>query len=190
MANVVLINGAPNHSSRLNGLLQYAVELLENDGIDYEIIQIHELPAEDLLTANFSSYAIKQANETVERAKGVILLTPVYKASYSGILKTFLDLVPQKGFENKVILPLVIGGSLSHLLAIEYALKPVLSVLGAKQFVSSTYALDQHIERVGDKQFILSEEIKGRVANSVNELISYLAFAKGVQPVPMNGTGQ
>ena len=179
MADVVLINGAPNLSSRLNGLLRYAATLLENEGINYEIIQIHQLPAEDLLTASFSSEAIQKANEVVERANGVIILTPVFKGSYSGILKTYLDMIPQKGFENKMVLPLVIGGTLSHLLAIDYALKPVLSVLGAKQYASSTYVLDQHIERVGDNQFILSDEIEGRVANSVNELIAYISDTKG-----------
>ena len=175
MADVVLINGAPNLSSRLNGLLRYAVARLENEGIDYEIIHIHQLPAEDLLSAAFSSQAIKKANESVERAKGVIILTPVFKGSYSGILKTYLDLIPQKGFENKVVLPLVIGGTLSHLLAIDYALNPVLSVLGAKQFASSTYVLDQHIERVGDDKFTLLEESEKRVSNSVNELIAYIS---------------
>ena len=179
MADVVLINGAPNLSSRLNGLLSYAVALLENEGVDYEIIQIHQLPAEDLMTASFSSQAIQKANETVERAGGVIILTPVFKGSYSGILKSYLDLIPQKGFEDKIILPLVIGGTLNHLLAVDYALKPVLSVLGAKQFASSTYVLDQHIERVGNQQFILSSEIEGRVKNSVKEVIAYLSNKRG-----------
>jgi FMN reductase len=48
-------------------------------------------------------------------------------------LKTYLDLLPQKALVGKRIVPIAIGGSLGHLLAIENALKPVLSVLGATE---------------------------------------------------------
>ena len=62
-------------------------------------------------------------------ARGLVIATPVYKAAYSGLLKTFLDLLPQFGLREKVILPLVTGGTPAHVLAIDYALRPVLNSL-------------------------------------------------------------
>ena len=178
MATIVFINGAPNSSSRLNGLLDYAVSLLEKEKISYEVIDVHKLPAEDLLAANYASAEILEANARLREARGVIVLTPVYKASYSGILKTYLDLIPQKGLENKTILPVVIGGSLAHLLMIEYALKPVLSALGANQFTQGVYVVDQQIERLDGNRFILGEEAQERLVMRVKELTEYLKGAK------------
>jgi len=65
------------------------------------------LPAEDLIKARFDSEAILNANKKVAEADGVIIASPVYKAAYTGILKTYLDLLPQKGFAEKTIFPLL-----------------------------------------------------------------------------------
>lgn len=178
MATIVFINGAPNSSSRLNGLMDYAISLLEKEKISYEVIDVHKLPAEDLLAANYASPEILKANARLREARGVIVLTPVYKASYSGILKTYLDLIPQKGLENKTILPIVIGGSSAHLLMIEYALKPVLSALGANQFTQGVYVVDQQIERLDGNRFILGEETQERLVMRIKELTENLKGAK------------
>jgi len=178
VATIVFINGAPNSTSRLNGLLDNAVSLLEKAKISYEVIDVHKLPAEDLLAANYASPEILEANACLREARGVIVLTPVYKASYSGILKTYLDLIPQKGLENKMILPLVIGGSSAHLLMIEYALKPVLSALGANQFIQGVYVVDQQIERLDGNRFILGEETQERLVMRIKELTENLKGAK------------
>jgi hypothetical protein len=73
----------------------------------------------------------------------------VYKASYSGLVKVFLDLLPQAGPAGKTVLPLVTGGSLAHMLAMDYALRPVLSALGARHVVPGAFLLDSAIERLG-----------------------------------------
>lgn len=169
MSKVAIIIGAPNEQSRLNGLVQYTLDLLTINDISYEIIKVFELPAEDLLFANFQSEAIKQTNKVIEEADGVLIFTPVYKAAYSGILKTFLDLLPQKGLENKVVLPLVIGGSFGHLLSIEYALNPVLSALGATHIMKGVYTIDKEVERVNHNQFELKQEVRTRLSDSVGK---------------------
>lgn len=175
MTKVAIITGAPNDYSRLNGIVDYVIQLLEKERISYEIIRVHELPAEDLIQAKFDSEVIKNANEKVANAKGVLVFTPVYKAAYSGVLKTYLDLLPQKGLENKIILPLVIGGSFGHLLAIEYALNPVLSALGATHIINGVYTIDNDVERLVDNQFALKEEVQQRIKKSVDGLIKVLA---------------
>lgn len=169
MAKVAIIIGAPNEQSRLTGLVQYTLDLLTKNNISYEIIKVFELPAEDLIFANFNSEAVKQTSKKIEQADGVLIFTPVYKAAYSGILKTFLDLLPQKGLENKVVLPLVIGGSFGHLLSIEYALNPVLSALGATHIIKGVYTMDKEVERVDHNQFALKQEVRSRLSDSVGK---------------------
>lgn len=174
MSDIAIIVGAPNDKSRLNGILYYATDFLNQRKISYEIIKVHTLPPEDLITANFNSDKIKRVNEIVEHSSGVLVLTPVYKASYSGILKTYLDLLPQKGLENKAVLPLVIGGSYGHLLTIEYALNPILSALGATHIVNGVYIVDQQIERINDQTFTLDEQAQQRLKKSLNSFIETL----------------
>ena len=158
MTKTVIINGANASTSRVNAIQQYIEGIIENT----EVIEVYTLPAEDLITANFTSEAIKQANLIVEQADTVIVLTPVYKAAYSGILKTYLDLLPQKGFENKKIIPIAVGGTNLHLLAIDYSLKPVFSALGATNISQGVFILDKQIERA-DQGFIIENEIKERL---------------------------
>ncbi|WP_025676816.1 NADPH-dependent FMN reductase [Paenibacillus massiliensis] len=170
MPHVVIIAGAPSVSSRLTGLTSYSAEVLERAGLSVEVIQVSALPAEALVYADFNSTAVKQALVSVQAADAVIVATPVYKAAYSGVLKLFLDLIPQEGLRGKPVLPLVIGGSIAHLLAIDYALKPVLSALGARQLLGGVYAVDQGITRLEQGGFSLSAEIIDRLERSLQEL--------------------
>lgn len=170
MSNVVLIYGGNSLQSRLKGIKDYAESYLDEKSISYESINVIDLPATDLITANFSSAAILEANEKVEKADAVIILSPVYKAAYTGILKTYLDLLPQKGLKGKAVLPLMIGGSFGHLLAIDYALKPVLSSLGATNLLSGAYVIDQHVQRGEGNEFILDEEAKERLSINLQTL--------------------
>ena len=92
MTKTVIINGANARTSRVSGIQHYIQENLEN----VTTIEVFALPADDLITANFASEEIKAANAAVEQADVLIVLTPIYKAAYSGILKSYLDLIPQK----------------------------------------------------------------------------------------------
>lgn len=158
MTKIVIINGANARTSRVNAIQHYILENLK----DVTTIEVFALPAQDLISANFASETIKVANTLVEQADVVVVLTPVYKASYSGILKTYLDLIPQKGFENKHIIPIAVGGTAHHLLVIDYALKPVFSALGATSISQGVFILDKQIERT-DQGFTIEEEIKERI---------------------------
>ncbi len=158
MQNIVIINGANARTSRVNAVSQHIQKVEEA----VSIIEVHQLPANDLLAANFASEAIKAANQLVQAADIVVVLTPVYKAAYSGILKTYLDVIPQKGLEGKTILPVAVGGSLHHLLAIDYALKPVLAALGATHILQGVYIVDQAIERT-DNGFSIGQDVRERL---------------------------
>lgn len=79
------------------------------------------------------------------QADGIVIGTPIYKAAYSGLLKLLLDLLPQDAFAGKTVLPIATGGSLAHVLAVDYALRPVLSSMGAVHVVPGWFVLDSDI---------------------------------------------
>ncbi|GIO44004.1 NADPH-dependent FMN reductase [Paenibacillus apis] len=171
MTKVTVINGTPTPGSRLTAIIALAEELLAKEGIKVNHVNVGELPPEDLIHTKFESEAIVKANALVAEADAVIIASPVYKASYTGVLKTFLDLVPQKGLAGKIILPLFIGGSLAHLLTIDYALKPVLSALGARHILGGVYTVDSQVARTEQGGFEIAEELQARLRDNIQELL-------------------
>ena len=170
MSYVVTISGSPAAQSRSAHLLSVAELLLRAAGLTVRRINVRDLPATPLLHADAAHPALRAAIELVENAQAVVIATPVYKVSYSGILKTFLDLLPQTGLAGKVVLPIATGGSLAHLLALDYALKPVLSALGARHVVTSVFGTDREVIWGDEGAYTLSDEIAARLAQSVGQL--------------------
>jgi len=147
MAKILAIAGSPSHPSRSYAVLEEAQKVLQPSGLELDILLIRDLPAASLLHAKFDDPAIVEAAAKVEQADAIIISAPVYKAAYPGILKAFLDLLPQKGFVGKPVLPLVTGGTLAHLLAIDYAFKPLFSALGARYIHTGAYLVDSQFQR-------------------------------------------
>lgn len=172
--SILLLAGSPAIPSRSTRLLNHVGEQLEKLGHRQSRLHILDLPATALLQADASNHDIKLAKVLVEQAEAVVVATPVYKAAYSGLLKTFLDLLPQDGFAGKLILPIATGGSQSHMLALDYALRPVLSALGAAQVLPSIYATDAQINWANDKGLVLDPFIARRVAAGVEHLSASL----------------
>jgi FMN reductase len=106
----------------------------------------------------------------VAQATAVVIATPVYKAAYSGVLKAFLDLLPQFGLTGKLVLPLATGGSQSHMLALDYALRPVLSSLNPKHVLPSIYATDAQVQWSEEEGLALDASIVERVQDGVDQL--------------------
>lgn len=168
--NIVIISGSPSKQSRLLGLTAYSENKLEQLEIPHTTLHVVDLPAEALIHAKFDDPAIKQATALVEQADAVILATPVYKASYTGVLKTFMDLLPQNGLQNKIVAPLFIGGTIAHLLAIDYALKPLVSALYGQTVLQGVYAVDQWVTRLDGGGFELTEDLMGRLDKCMEQL--------------------
>ncbi|MDF5713966.1 MAG: NADPH-dependent FMN reductase [Rhizonema sp. NSF051] len=171
MAYILAIAGSPSHPSRTYALLEYAKKILQQDSFQTDIISVRDLPAEDLLFGRYDSPALEQPKALLEKADGVIISTPIYKAAYTGVLKTFLDLLSQRALAGKVVLPIATGGTIAHLLAIEYALKPVLSELRARHLLGGVYAIDKQIQVQEDGSLQLDEEIDQRLKDALREFV-------------------
>lgn len=172
MADILNLAGSPSVSSRSSAILDYSRSILEEHQLSTESISIRDFPATDLLFANFNSPTIQALYPKISVARAVIVATPIYKASYSGALKTLLDLLPQNALENKIVLPIATGGSDKHLLSIDYALNPVLAALGARHILKGVYIVDSQVLSYGDnKSFKLETEAEDRLLQGLNQLI-------------------
>jgi FMN reductase len=163
MSLIVTITGSPSIGSRTAQLTDQVGATLAAQGFEVQAINARELPPEDLIGGRGDSPALRAPLALIERARGVVISTPIYKAAYTGVLKAFLDLLPQFGLAGKVVLPLATGGTPAHVLAIDYALRPVLLALGAQHVVAGLFVLDRLIERQPGGGVTLDAEIKGRL---------------------------
>jgi FMN reductase len=169
---VLLIAGSPSESSRSAALLDYVQQRLQFRGAQVERLQIRDLSPQALILADFGHPSISHAISRVANASVVVVATPVYKAAYSGVLKVFLDLLPQTGLQGKTVLPLATGGSPHHMLALDYALRPVLQSLAAKQILPGIYATDWQVTVSESGAYLVNAEISQRLDDAVNTLIS------------------
>ena len=171
---VLLIASSPTLPSRSTALLEAAGERLSRRGARIERLAIRDLPAQALLLAEWTHPAIERAIDQVARARVVVVATPVYKAAYSGVLKVFLDLLSQSALKGKTVLPLATGGSQSHMLALDYALRPVLASMSARFILPSIYATSDQLGRSAEGGLTLAAPIAVRVAQGVEQLVSEL----------------
>ena len=65
-------------------------------------------------------------------------------------------------------MPIAVGGTYGHLLMIEYALKPVLSALGATHILKGLFVIDSQIKKLGNNLYELDSEAKNRLESSLN----------------------
>ncbi|CAN2983222.1 MULTISPECIES: NADPH-dependent FMN reductase [Pseudomonas] len=179
---VVTLGGSPSQRSRSGVLLDKTRQWLQQQGVEVVSYQVRDFPAEDLLHARFDSPKVIDLLQQVANADGLVIATPVYKASFSGALKTVLDLLPERALAHKVVLPMATGGSIAHMLAVDYVLKPVLSALKAQELLHGIFAEDSQIAYgEGSVQAQLVPVLEQRLHEALEQL--YSAMARRPKPL-------
>ncbi|VTU33169.1 FMN reductase (NADPH) [Variovorax sp. PBS-H4] len=186
---VLLIAGSPSAPSRSAVLLDAVAARLALREVPVERIAIRELAAHALVLGEASHPAIQRAAEQLRRADAIVIATPVYKAAYSGVLKLFLDLMPQSALRGKSVLPLATGGSPHHMLALDYALRPVLQSMAARHVLPGVYATDNQVTLQSEGAYQLQSELAQRLDDAVEALAHEglkLPATSGFEPVPFS----
>ncbi|HSZ97770.1 MAG TPA: NADPH-dependent FMN reductase [Bradyrhizobium sp.] len=148
---VLAISGSPSSKSRTALVAQHVLGLLGNENLETRFISARDLPAKALLLADTSDPAIAATLAAVEEASGIVFATPIFKAAYSGLLKCMLDILPQFALAGKAILPIATGGSVAHVLALDYGLRPVLQSMGARHIVQSHFIPEKDVTIEGER---------------------------------------
>jgi FMN reductase len=95
---------------------------------------------------NWSSATVRQLADALSAAKLAIVASPTYKATYTGLLKAFLDWFPQTGLAGVVAVPVMVGAGPGHSLAVEVHLRPLLVEIGATVPTRGLYVTEDRLE--------------------------------------------
>ncbi len=107
-----------------------------------EMVELREHAHEvtNLLLTGFASGTLARLIDAIATADGLIAVTPVFKASYTGVFKSFFDGLPDESLVDKPVLIAASGGTARHSLALEHAVRPLFAYLRADVVPTSVYA--------------------------------------------------
>jgi FMN reductase len=135
----IAVVGNPKPRSRTRSAAELVVERLTGAPPDV-VVDVVDLGA-GLLA--WGDPAVGEAVEALRAADVAVVASPTYKATYTGLLKLFLDQVPTGDLAGVVAVPLMLGGGPTHFLAPELLLKPVLVELGATAPTRGLYLMEK-----------------------------------------------
>ncbi|WP_217568231.1 FMN reductase [Streptomyces sp. GbtcB7] len=145
--------------------------------VDVQVVELRDLAVEIAhnFTSGFPGRALSAALEAVTEADGLIVVTPVFSASYSGLFKSFFDVLDQGALTGKPVLIAATGGSARHSLVLEHALRPLFAYLRAVVVPTAVYAASEDWGAEG-----LAERID-RAAGELGRLMEGLGSGTGAR---------
>jgi len=114
----------------------------DGDPVEIEVVELRDL-AHDVVNnmlTGFPPPALARVVEQITAADALIAVTPIFNASYSGLFKSFFDVLDPESLRGKPVLIGATGGSERHSLALEHAVRPLFSYLHAITVPTSVYA--------------------------------------------------
>jgi FMN reductase len=134
---------------------------------DVEVIELRDLAhaITDNLLTGFPSGALEQALAAVSSAEAVIAVTPVFSASYSGLFKSFFDVLDEGALDGTPVLMAATAGTARHSLVLEHALRPLFSYLHAAPLPTAVFAATEDFGSNGLQDRI--ERAAGELADAV-----------------------
>lgn len=137
-AEITIVIGNPKPASRTLQAARMVVQSLTGRNADHEF----DLVAFGAALLDPGEAGVAEAVRTVTESDLVVVATPTYKGSYTGLLKLFLDRFGAGSLTGVTAVPLFLGGDRRHSLAPEVFLKPVLAELGASTPTRGLFLLD------------------------------------------------
>jgi FMN reductase len=136
--SIAVVVGNPKPASRTLHAATLAAEKITGGPADV-VVDVVELGAGLL---GWGDAGVNAALDAVRKVDAVVVASPTFKATYTGLLKLFLDQVPADGLAGVVALPLMLGAGPAHAMAPDLLLKPVLVELGAICPLRGLYLMD------------------------------------------------
>lgn len=160
-----------------------------------EVVELrdHARDLADNLVTGFAGESLRRAIDTVVGADGVIAVTPIFSASYSGLFKTFVDVLDKDALAGTPVLLGATAGTTRHSLAVEFALRPLFAYLRAAVAPTAVFAAAEDWAGGGVDR-ALADRIR-RAAGELAELVeghpavpSVTTGAGGAVEGPFGGT--
>ncbi|MGD8214230.1 CE1759 family FMN reductase [Aestuariimicrobium sp. Y1814] len=146
--------------------------------VDVRMIDIrdHAHGIADTFLAGFSNPDLQEALDATASADGLVVVTPTFSASYSGLFKSFIDIIEPESLVDKPVVLAATGGTERHSLMIDHALRPLFSYLGADALRTGVFAATQDF---GSGE---GSRVAKRVRRAAGELVARLAPAGQASP--------
>jgi FMN reductase len=121
-------------------------------GTDVRVVELrdHAHAVTDHLLTGFPSPALKDVLDAVAAADALIAVSPIFNASYSGLFKSFFDVLGDDVLADKPVLLGATGGTARHSLALEHALRPMFTYLHAVVAPTAVFAATEDWATGGD----------------------------------------
>ncbi|MEU9283844.1 FMN reductase [Streptomyces sp. NPDC048275] len=139
---------------------------------DVQVVELRDLAVEIAhnFTNGFPGRALGAAIDAVTGADGLIVVTPVFSASYSGLFKSFFDVLDKDALSGMPVLIAATGGSSRHSLVLEHALRPLFAYLRAVVVPTAVYAASEDWG---------AEGLAERIDRAAGELVGLMVGARG-----------
>ncbi|MEU1227834.1 FMN reductase [Streptomyces sp. NPDC005828] len=139
-----------------------------------EVVELRELAGDIAhhLVTGFPPPRLSAAIDAVTAADGLIVVTPVFAASYSGLFKSFFDVIDPDALTGKPVLTAATGGTARHSLVLEHAVRPLFAYLRAVAVPTAVFAASEDWGSGGDEY---TDGLPGRVRRAGAELAALMA---------------
>ncbi|MFG1660153.1 FMN reductase [Micromonospora chersina] len=117
------------------------------------------------MLTGFPPAALRAALDAVAGADGLIAVTPIFNASYSGLFKSFFDVVEKEALADRPVLIGATGGTARHSLALEHAVRPMFAYLRAVVMPTAVFAAPE--DWAGDSD---DSALRARIRRAGTEL--------------------
>ena len=150
-----------------------------------EVVELRPLAhaLADNLVTGFPNADLEAAISAVSRADALVAVTPIFTASYSGLFKTFFDVLDKDALAGKPTLVAATAGTARHSLALEHALRPLFAYLRAVVVPTAVFAAT---EDFGDTS---GNRLGERVDRAAGELVALLTGTTRKRPSPQTTDG-
>ena len=144
--------------------------------VEVETIELRPLahPLADALLTGFPSGELATAIDRVRHADGLVVVTPVFAASYSGLFKTFFDVLEEGTLDGTPVLLAATAGTARHSLVLDHALRPLFSYLHAVVVPTGVFAATD--------DFGADAALQKRVDRAAAELAALVASSSTTTP--------
>ena len=141
---------------------------LEGEEVRVEVVELRDLAhaVTDHLLTGFASRALAEAIELVRDADALVAVTPVFSASYSGLFKSFFDVLEEGSLDGKPVLLGATAGTARHSLVLEFALRPLFAYLRADVIPTAVFAASEDWAGAGG----IDRALAGRTDRAAREL--------------------
>lgn len=172
-AKIVGISGSLSENSKTSRLISNIVSRISTKArIESEVIDIIDLTPDIALARRRDGLPphLDQALTAVEQADLLVVGSPVYKGSYSGLFKLFFDLVDLKALVRKPVAITATGGGDRHALVVEHQLRPLFGFFNASTLPTSFYVSDRDLIDGELRDPVLIQRLDALVEESVHVL--------------------